>query len=194
MPRRYGALERIGLLIQREGAFRPPESVDTAPIAYRDWEAAVGTRIAARARPVKLDRGVLHVRASSSTWAQELALLGDAIAAQLRTRGFKVQSLRFRVGQVDPPDRPPWRDEVRAEPPAAPLPPEVQQELARVPDEELRAAIARAASKNLGWQAAEAKAVTSPRRAAPDPRSATPGSARPDRTKETGGGAPRGKP
>ncbi len=150
-------MERLGSLIQREGTVRPPERVDTAPIAYRDWEAAVGTRIAARARPVKLERGVLHIRAASSTWAQELALLGDDITGQLRSRGVAVQSLRFRVGPVDPPDRPPWRDEVRAEPPEVPLPAEVKQELARVPDDELRAAIARAAAKNLGWQAAEAK-------------------------------------
>ncbi|HSN98087.1 MAG TPA: DciA family protein, partial [Candidatus Nanopelagicales bacterium] len=77
-------MERLGTLIQRDRAIKVPERVETAPIAFRDWEAAVGSRIAARARPAKLERGVLHVRAASATWAQELALLGDAIAAQLR--------------------------------------------------------------------------------------------------------------
>lgn len=192
-------MERLGSLLQRDDGIRVPESVDTSPIAFREWEAAVGTRIAARARPIKLDRGVLHVKAASSTWAQELALLGDAIAAQLRTRGIPVQSLRFRVGKVDPPERPPWRDEVRAEPPEAPLPPEVKKELARVADPGLRAAIAKAAAKNLGWQAAEAarapaENATSARPGARAPRSAASESARQDRTRTPGGGGPRGRP
>lgn len=189
-------MERLGSLIQRGGNLRPPEHVEATPIAFRDWEAAVGSRIAARARPVKLERGVLHVRAASATWAQELALLGDDIAVQLRGRGFNVQSLRFRVGKVDPPDRPPWRDEVRAEPPLAPLPQELKRELRGVPDPELRAAIARAAARNLGWQSVEAAArpATSGRPGARAPRSAAPGTAPPDQTKGRGGGARRGKP
>ena len=72
-------MERLGSLIQRKGVIRVPEAISTSPIAFRDWEAAVGTRIAARARPIRLYRGVLHVLAASSTWAQELALqLGRA--------------------------------------------------------------------------------------------------------------------
>ncbi|WP_437301693.1 DUF721 domain-containing protein [Sorangium sp. So ce426] len=132
---------------------------------FREWEAAVGSRIAARARPLKLERGVLHVRAASSMWAQELSLLGDTITAQLRSRGLPVQSLRFRVGKVDPVARPPWREEVRPTPKEAPLPAEVRRELGKVADTELREAIAKAAARNLGWQEAEASAR--PRNAPP---------------------------
>ncbi|WP_437911115.1 DciA family protein [Sorangium sp. So ce327] len=132
---------------------------------FREWEAAVGSRIAARARPLKLERGVLHVRAASSMWAQELSLLGDAITAQLRSRGLPVQSLRFRVGKVEPVARPPWREEVRPTPKEAPLPVEVRRELGKVADTELRDAIAKAAARNLGWQEAEAGAR--PRNAPP---------------------------
>ncbi|WP_437932780.1 DciA family protein [Sorangium sp. So ce291] len=132
---------------------------------FRDWEAAVGSRIAARARPLKLERGVLHVRAASSTWAQELSMLGDVITTQLRARGLPVQSLRFRVGKVEPVARPPWREEVRPAPKEAPLPFEVRRELGKVADPELRDAIAKAASRNLGWQEAEASA--SPRKPPP---------------------------
>ncbi|WP_437540094.1 DciA family protein [Sorangium sp. So ce726] len=132
---------------------------------FREWEAAVGSRIAARARPLKLERGVLHVRAASSMWAQELSLLGDAITAQLRSRGLPVQSLRFRVGKVEPVARPPWREEVRPTPKEAPLPVEVRRELGKVADIELREAIAKAAARNLGWQEAEAGAR--PRNAPP---------------------------
>jgi hypothetical protein len=162
MARRSGSLERLGALIHREKKLRPPGAVEASPVAFREWEAAVGTRIAARARPMKLDRGVLYVQAASSTWAQELSLLGDTIAEQLRTRGLTVRSLRFRVGKVDPIERPPWRDDVRPEPPEVPLPPDVLRELGRVLDPELRKAIARAAAKNLGWQAAEASAGPRP--------------------------------
>src|SRR6188508_207474 len=98
MSRRIGGgVERLGALIQRESSLAAPGEVDTSPMPFREWEAAVGSRIAARARPLKLERGVLHVRAASSTWAQELSMLGDVITAQLRARGLPVQSLRFRV-------------------------------------------------------------------------------------------------
>ncbi|WP_437595142.1 DUF721 domain-containing protein [Sorangium sp. So ce1000] len=139
---------------------------------FREWEAAVGSRIAARARPLKLERGVLHVRAASSMWAQELSLLGDSITAQLRARGLPVQSLRFRVGKVDPVARPPWREEVRPTPKEAPLPFEVRRELGKVADIELREAIAKAAARNLGWQ--EAEAVARPHNAPPPLPSAAP--------------------
>lgn len=166
MSRRSGGgIERLGGLIQRASSFSAPAEVDTSPMPFRDWEAAVGSRIAARARPLKLERGVLHVRAASSMWAQELSLLGDAITAQLRSRGLPVQSLRFRVGKVEPVARPPWREEVRPTPKEAPLPVEVRRELGKVADTELRDAIAKAAARNLGWQ--EAEAGSRPRNAPP---------------------------
>src|SRR5512132_2359875 len=102
----------LGFVIQADSKLRVPSSIEASPIAFRDWESAVGTRIAARARPIKLERGVLLVRAESSTWAQELELLSEAIIPQLRGRNLAVDSLRFRVGQVDAPDRPPSREEV----------------------------------------------------------------------------------
>jgi hypothetical protein len=142
----------LGFVIQADSKLRVPASIEASPIAFRDWEAAVGTRIAARARPIKLERGVLLVRAASSTWAQELALLSDAIITQLRARNVAVDSLRFRVGQVDAPERPPSREEVRISPAEVPLPPTLATQLAHVDDPELRAIIARAAAKNLGWQ------------------------------------------
>lgn len=183
----------LGFVIQADSALRVPASIEASPIAFRDWEAAVGTRIAARARPIKLERGVLLVRAASSTWAQELALLSEAILTALRERNVAVDSLRFRVGQVEAPERPPAREEVRISPAAVPLPPTVATQIEQVEDPELRAILARAAAKNLGWQesneapkrkrradraaaAAEVKALT-PRRPRPEgaPTSGKPG-------------------
>lgn len=150
--RAHRPLEPLGAVVERDPTLKLEASKRAPPVATRDWEAAVGTRIAARARPTKLERGVLLVRAASATWAHELTLLADAIIEQLRARGVAVESLRFFVGSVDPPERPPWRKEVRTSPPEAPLPTDVRRELARVTDPDLRAAIARAAAKNLGWQ------------------------------------------
>ena len=183
----------LGFVIQGDSKLRVPASIEASPIAFRDWEATVGTRIASRARPIKLERGVLLVRTASSTWAQELALLSDAIITALRGRGVAADSLRFRVGQVDAPDRPPSREEVRISPAPVPLPNAVALQIARVEDAELRTIIARAAAKNLGWQEdnnapkrarraasaaaeAEVRALT-PRRPAPDgpPTSERPG-------------------
>jgi hypothetical protein len=152
-------LEPVGAIMGRDASLKVAERASSSPIAPRDWEAAVGSRIAARARPVRIERGVLHVQTASSTWAQELTLLADAIVAQLRGRGIDVEALRFRVGSVDPPERPPWRKEVRTSPPEAPLPAEVRRELAVIADPELRTAIAKAAAKNLGWQQGAAVAA-----------------------------------
>jgi hypothetical protein len=196
--KRFG-LEPLGLVIGRDSALKVPSSIETSPIAYRDWEAAVGSRIAARARPFRLDRGVLYVRTATATWAQELALLSDAILAQLRGRGLAVDSLRFRVGHVDAPERPPTRDEVRTSPPEVPLPPAIEAVLERVTDPELRDVIAHAAAKNLGWQAMrEPKAKKKPRPSTstkPDaraPRSAETRSAPPARSPRAPRGGPQG--
>ncbi len=198
--RRTSAIEPLGAVLQRDTALRVPASVETSPIAYRDWEGAVGSRIAARARPVRIERGVLFVRTATATWAQELALLADPILAQLRARGIAVEALRFRVGPVEAPERPPARDEVRTEPPAVPLPPEVRAQLARVEDPELREAIAYAAAKNLGWQSALAARplkqppATSAPSAARAPRSAGRESAPPARRTRTSPAGSRGRP
>lgn len=159
-------VEALGMVLRRDTDLRVPTTIDTSPVALRDWEAAVGTRIAARARPHKLERGVLWVRAASAPWAQELALLADTIVQQLAARGINVRSLRFQVGEVAPLERPASRDEVRSSPPAVPLPSPVKQELARVHDHDLRRAIAEAAAKNLGWQVMRAKGTAPARRPA----------------------------
>jgi len=194
--RHGGGLQPLGLLLRKDVDLRVPPSIDASPVAFRDWEAAVGSRIAARARPVKIERGVLLVRTSTATWAQELSLLSETILEQLRARGVAVRSLRFRVGQVDPPERPPSRSEVRKTPPEAPLPQALREELARIDDDELRVAIAKAAAKNLGWQAVgrQAEPPTSTRPAVRGPRSAASESAPSARTPKPASAARRGKP
>lgn len=191
-------------------------SVEGGPVPPRVWELAVGTRIAARARPYRLDHGVLHVLVSSATWSQELSLLSTDILAQLKTHGISADSLRFRVGTVAPPERPPTRDEPRRAPPLAPLPGSLKNELQHIEDAELRAAIERAAARSLGWDLLQKPSktrpkrpsrpspeasvsettpvVTSTRRGARAPQSAASESAPPAQRSTPSRGAKRGKP
>lgn len=163
---------------------------DTSPVPPRIWELAVGSRIAGKTRPTHLEKGTLYVRVANATWAQELSLLSDDILRELRTRGVVLEALRFRVGPVEPLARPPERDEPRAAPPLAPLPMAVENELAKVEDDALRAMIERAASRSLGWELAP----TSARPASRAPRSAASRSAPPDRSSAPSPAKRRGKP
>lgn len=188
--RRHGTMEPLGFVLQRDTSLRVPATIETSPISFRDWEAAVGTRIAARARPIRLENGVLLVLTATSTWAQELALLADTIIGQLRGRTAPVHALRFRVGHVDAPERPPTRQEVRTSPPAVALPSAVRAAVDRIADPELRAAIDHAAAKSLGFQAALSGPAAAPPPSGPataatpaarGPQAAAPGSAAPGR-------------
>jgi hypothetical protein len=156
-----------------------------APLPPHVWAAAVGPRIAERTRPIAIEGGVLVVRAATSVWASELSLLSDALLARIRAAGVSVRGLRFRVGTIEPPER---ASELRAAkvPGPTPLDPQVARMLARVPDEELRAAIAEAARTNLAWQAwgasgEPAPGATAAPRAARAPRAAEIESAPPAR-------------
>ena len=144
------APEPIGEVVPRAPDLRGLRNAPGPPISARDWELAVGSKVARRARPTKLERGVLHVYAATATWAQELSMLADTIIAQLRARGIVVRSLRFHVGKVEPIARPAWRNAVYTAPAKVKLPPEVVLTLASVTDPELRAAIARAAAASRG--------------------------------------------
>jgi hypothetical protein len=153
------------------------------PVARRVWRAAVGGRIADRAEPVLLERGVLVVKVATSVWANELSMLSNVIVSRLRDAGVEVMDLRFRVGPVEPPQRPPERRASRAVPAPAALPPELASALRDVDDLELRETIALAARANLAWQehvVAEPPATSEPR-AVRAPRSSGRGSDPPDR-------------
>lgn len=111
------------------------------------WRAAVGHRVADRTQPGRLGRGVLEVRVASPVWAQELTYLAPTITDRLRASGVDVHELRFRVGNIEPglPVEP-ARERARR----APLPPELEQRLEQIEDDELRAAIADAAALHFG--------------------------------------------
>jgi hypothetical protein len=141
-------MRKLADVLSQHKALVPPKSLRPQPIPSAVWEAAVGTRIASRAEPVRLDKGLLQVRVANAAWANELALLSSDILGQLQQRGVAVEALRFTVGPMQAPT-------VRREPPrpAAPkhasVPPALSSCFDRVEDEGLREALRDAAAKTL---------------------------------------------
>jgi hypothetical protein len=121
------------------------------PVSQRAWEEAVGSRIARRTQPLRVERGILYVRVANAAWANELSLLSNDILAQLHARGLRVQALRFHVGRIDPYQADPRfeREVKRAAPADPPLPQEVNERMDAIDDDALRDAVADAAAKSL---------------------------------------------
>ena len=62
------------------------------------WEESVGTQVAAHARPVRLDRGVLVVEVDEPAWATQITLLSNTIRERLVTvTGIEVDRVEVRV-------------------------------------------------------------------------------------------------
>ena len=165
--------ETIDAILARAGEDRFAQK--QPPISIVVWRAAVGARIADQAIPISLERGTLVVRVRSSTWASELSMLSDMILARLHHHELDVRRLVFRTGRLELPQRPIERRETRTVPAPVPLPAIVRREVEGVADDELREAIASAASRALAT-------FNESQRAARGPRSAETESARPDRT------------
>lgn len=113
--------------------------------SWYEWRDAVGSKIATRSRPYRVEQATLIVLVTSSTWAQELSLLQSAILPRLQGRFPQLRQLRYRIEAFTPPPAPPPR---RALPPVA-LPDELERRLERVEDERLRETIRRAAALSL---------------------------------------------
>src|SRR2546425_1247149 len=99
--RRLDSPEPLETVIDRAGENRFAKRQLPVPLAV--WRAAVGPRIADRARPIALERGVLVVKVTTSVWANELSMLAPKILEKLAQSLPKlaVKSLRFRVGPLD---------------------------------------------------------------------------------------------
>jgi hypothetical protein len=152
--RRRREFEALGLVLSRDKTVRGliAEGAAASPIGAHDWELAVGTRIATRTRPERLEKGTLYVVTASAAWSQELSLLVDPIKERLHDLGIDIESLRFRVGKIDTTSRIALRRPPKAAPPDARLDEPLARAIAAVADDELRKSIARAAKKALGFR------------------------------------------
>ena len=144
-------MERIGDDVRRElGRFGAPGGMTEVVAA---WPDVVGEVVARNSWPARFGRdGTLHVAASSSAWAFELAQLEVEIGARLAhvLGEDEPRRIRFAPGKVPSasadlvpkasPPPPPASDGSRVR--AAKI-------AARVGDEELRSLLARAAAVSL---------------------------------------------
>ena len=115
------------------------------------WPAAVGPDIARNAWPARFQRdGTLIVHTQDAVWAFELGHRAAEISGRLPGR----PQLKFVPGPLPEPAAP---DEAVPEPPAATLEEERQaaEWASSIEDEELRAAVARAAAASLAARPAD---------------------------------------
>ncbi len=147
--RKKGKLESVAKLLK--AVYPAPDQLEAAK-AFSWWSRSVPPRILAHARPVRLSRGVLIVHVSSSVWANELHYLSDDLLSRLREAAptSRIEKIRFQVGPLpDIPERP----KAAPRPPEpvrlAALPEELGRALSRVEDDDLRKAIAEAATTSL---------------------------------------------
>lgn len=179
--RQLEAPEPLEMVLDRAGENRFAKRQLPVPLAL--WRAAVGPRIADRARPIALERGVLVIKATTSVWANELSMLAPKILEKLAESlpNLAVKSLRFRVGPLDVVEGIQEKRTYRQVPPPAALSTEMERSLENVEDDELRMLIASAASRNLAWQQKPPSATPPISRA---PRDAGRGTAPPGRSEE----------
>lgn len=147
--RRRGGMATVAELLPRVIPHEPDEAILFRVMAF--WERALPHRMVRNARPVTLKKGVLYVHATTSAWAQEVALRSRDLLERLR-RGVpkaSVRELRVRTGQL--PDRivPPPPVERRVVP-ADKLPQVLEVALENVEDPKLRELLAAAARTSLG--------------------------------------------
>jgi predicted nucleic acid-binding Zn ribbon protein len=144
-------MDKLDSILATARSVKPPPNIPQPPIDPRLWEEAVGTRIANRAQPLRLERGILSVRVATSAWANELSLLADDILAQLTAAGVEASSLRFSVGRVRQTNR--RRGKARkAAPPDAKLPEKLEAPIASIEDDDLKRAVGDAAAKSLSMK------------------------------------------
>jgi len=115
------------------------------------WDAAVGGKIAAKARPVSFRDGILTVAVTSAPWMQQLTFLKKEMIAQLNERIGRdlVSDIYLKAGM--PPPLPPGNP--TPEKPERHLTAEetrrIAEQTASVSDPELRAAIAGVLAREL---------------------------------------------
>jgi len=83
---------------------RAMRGVDAAAMGgvFGTWDEAVGPAVAAHARPVRLDEGVLTVRVDDPSWATQMRLLEHDVRARVKAAcGVDLVRVEVRVERTD---------------------------------------------------------------------------------------------
>jgi predicted nucleic acid-binding Zn ribbon protein len=62
------------------------------------WARVVGEEIAARTKPLRIDRGVLYVHVDHGAWMQELHFMEKEIIARIKAQAPDIDLKRIRFG------------------------------------------------------------------------------------------------
>lgn len=151
MARRHGKLEKIGSLVTKVYPSREPEELATAR-AFGLWARIVSPRVLMIARPVRLKHGLLTVHTATTAHADAMQYETEHLLLQLRQLApdARIKQLRFKVGEL-PDLPPPVKQQKRRKPviPVASLPENVAAAIAGIPNDQVREAVALAASVGL---------------------------------------------
>jgi Dna[CI] antecedent, DciA len=146
-----GGIENLSVLVARVYPGRNREDLD-AVRAFGAFMRALSPRVLRNARPVKLFKGTLTVHTVNSAWANSLQLESTALLAKLKrvAPDARVRRFVFRSGPLPDAALPMEHAPVVArEVELCALPDELARELARIHNDALREAVARAASTGL---------------------------------------------
>lgn len=134
--------ERIGDILQERFHELGWEQRLREEDVLADWEAAVGPRIAAHARPSHIDNHRLTVVTESPVWNQQLSLMAPELLRCIARRfgpGI-VTALYFVTGRIEPQPQPAAPPCAEAEFPLA-IPPPLETDLTAIPDGEVRKSV-----------------------------------------------------
>jgi len=136
--RRKGGPETLERLIER---VYPSKEGYVEVRAHRAFAHAVPENIRRRAMPSRVHRGILHVNAQSTAWAQELQMMAPRILDAMRKADptLDLRELRFRVGPVEA-ERAPAPVPVEISSAPVEITPDLAAAIASIRDEEVREA------------------------------------------------------
>jgi predicted nucleic acid-binding Zn ribbon protein len=143
-PPRGRRLERIGDLLRERIDAMGWESRLREEEVLTGWDAAVGTQIAAHARPSHIANHRLTIVTESPVWTQQLSMLKPELLRRI-AGSFgpgAVTDLFFVTGKIEPAPRGPAPASARR-PACAELPPVLESELGGIADAEVRESVRR---------------------------------------------------
>lgn len=99
-------MEKIDGILKKLFAEGPLKGSSENALLFSAWPDAVGPKIAARTRPVSLNRGVLKVAVADSGWLMELNFLKREIVEKLKEAApeAEIADISLFVGPLTGPE------------------------------------------------------------------------------------------